>query len=547
MVNHDSPDEHCRVQNRSRGGPKRTAGPNTATATASAPVRITTIALAALLSLAPGCTSQQPAAPDPTADGTSESGTPTLEPQTTAAVNTFCGACHAVPSPSSFPRDAWYHEVQRGYQFYFDSGRTDLVIPVQSRIVAWYQSQAPETLPPAEQQSSESPVSFQLEGLEPNDSPVSGLPGVSFVQCVDSDSPTIWFSDMLRGRVCEMDATGVPKFELRQVAANPAGLSFADLDQNGQQDLLIADLGSPLPADHDRGQVLWIPNFRSSSQPVVLLRDVGRVADVRPGDFDADGDLDLVVAEFGWHTTGGIHVLWNEGTTPDGSHQFRPEQIDSRPGSIHTPVCDLDGDGRLDFIALISQEHEVVDAFLSRPDGFEKVRLFAAPDPSWGSSGIEAVDFDRDGDLDLLYTAGDTFDSKVIKPFHGIWLLTNQGELRFEAQRIAAMPGVHRALAGDFDQDGDLDVAAAAILPKQAVEGQLPEQLQALIWLEQIPGQPFARHCIQTGIPQHPAMALTDLNHDQRPDILAAVMAETGDDSTPSIQVFFNRGLKSAP
>jgi hypothetical protein len=547
MVNHDSPAEQYCVENRSGGGPNHTAGPNTAPAAFRAPARIATITLAALLTLPLGCTNQQPSAQTSAAVGTSNSVAPSLDPQITAAVRTFCGACHAVPSPSSFPRDAWYHEVQRGYQFYFDSGRTDLVIPVQSQIVAWYQSQAPESLPPAEQQSSESPVVFQLEGLEPNANPVSGLPGVSFIQFVDSESPTIWFSDMLRGRVCEMDATGVPKFELRQVAANPAGLSFADLDQNGQQDLLVADLGSPLPADHDRGQVLWVPNFRSGSQPVVLLRDVGRVADVRPGDFDDDGDPDLVVAEFGWHTTGGIQVLWNEGTAPDGSQRFRTEPVDSRPGSIHTPVCDLDGDGRLDFIALISQEHEVIDAFLSRPGGFEKVRLFAAPDPSWGSSGIEAVDFDRDGDLDLLYTAGDTFDSKVIKPFHGIWLLTNQGELRFEAQRIAAMPGVHRALAGDFDQDGDLDVAAAAILPKQALQGQPPEQLQALIWLEQIPGQPFARHCIQTGIPQHPAMVLADLNHDQRPDILTAVMAETGDDSTPSVQVFFNRGLKTAP
>ena len=507
------------------------------------------LAITLTLAIPAGCTNQSsPSSPQPDqADATASSpATVDTSPKSplTAAVNTFCGACHAVPSPSSFPRDAWYKEVQRGYQFYFDSGRTDLVIPVQTQIVAWFQSQAPEKLPAADVAAQKSPILFEPAQFTPDPGADAGFPGVSFLHHSNSGEHSIWFSDMLRGRVCEISTAGEILFELRAVAANPAAVRLVDLDQNGSEDLVIADLGSPLPADHDRGQVLWIPDFRTQPvpQPVVLLGGIGRVADVRPADFDADGDVDLVVAEFGWHTTGGLHILWNNGLAENGQPRWSSERIDSRPGGIHVPVADLDGDGRLDFMALISQEHETVDVFLNKPEGFQKQTLFAAPDPSWGSSGIEPVDFDRDGDLDLLYTAGDTFDSQVIKPFHGIWLLLNNGNLQFEARRIAAMPGVHRALAGDLDQDGDLDVVAAAILPKQAVTGQNPDQLQALIWLEQRPDGSFARHQLQTGIPQHPAMVLADLNRDQKLDILTGVMAESGNSDTASIEVFFNRG-----
>ena len=471
-----------------------------------------------------------------------------------AAVNTFCGACHAVPQPSSFPRDAWYHEVQRGYQFYFDSGRTDLVIPVQSGIVKWFQAQAPEKLPEADQQATQSPIAFERRDLNPTASSSSGSatataatpaefsspPGVSFVATAGDTQRSLWFSDMLRGRICEINLAGETLFELQAVVANPAAVRIVDLDQDGREDLVAADLGSPLPADHDRGQVLWISDYRTASKPLTVLQGIGRVADVRPGDFDGDGDPDLVVAEFGWHTTGGLHVVWNEGRDPDCKVLWRPQRLDSRPGGIHVPVLDLDGDGRLDFIALISQEHESIEAFLNRPTGFEKVQLFAAPDPSWGSSGIEPVDFDGDGDTDLLYTAGDTFDSRLIKPFHGLWLLVNEGDLRFKPRHLAAMPGVHRALPGDLDQDGDLDVVACSILPTQAIQGMNPDQLQATIWLEQQDDGSFQRHLIQSGPPQHPAMTLADLNGDGKLDILAAVMTETGGNSAASLEAFLN-------
>ena len=56
--------------------------------------------------------------------------------------------------------------------------------------------------------------------------------------------------------------------------------------------------------------------------------------------------------------------------------------VDERHGAIHVPVCDLNGDGRPDFVALISQEHETVVAFLNEGGGrFRKETLYTAPHP----------------------------------------------------------------------------------------------------------------------------------------------------------------------
>ena len=92
---------------------------------------------------------------------------------------------------------------------------------------------------------------------------------------------------------------------------------------------------------------------------------------------------------------------------------------------------DLNGDGRLDLVALMAQQFETVVAYLNTgaPFKFTPTPIYTAPHPNWGSSGIELVDLDRDGDLDVLLTHGDTFDDQIIKPYHGIQWLENRGAL----------------------------------------------------------------------------------------------------------------------
>ena len=45
-----------------------------------------------------------------------------------------------MPRPESFDRDQWHDEVEKGYQFYAKSGRTDLDPPPMEQVVAYFRS-----------------------------------------------------------------------------------------------------------------------------------------------------------------------------------------------------------------------------------------------------------------------------------------------------------------------------------------------------------------------------------------------------------------------
>jgi hypothetical protein len=179
-------------------------------------------------------------------------------------------------------------------------------------------------------------------------------------------------------------------------------------------------------------------------------------------------------------------------------------------------VYDFNLDGHADIVALVSQEYEAVDMFVGQGAGrFTRRALWAGPDLTFGSSGLELVDMDRDGDMDLLLTNGDAWDNTYVTPSHGVGWLENRGNLAFAYHRLADMPGAYRALAGDVDLDGDLDVIAVAWLPPQVMPLSVRAgPLVSIICLEQTQPGVFVRHTLEAGSPFYATLEMADFDND---------------------------------
>jgi FG-GAP-like repeat len=490
---------------------------------------------------------QRGSRPEPVVDSSDDS---SADEATTPAIKAFCADCHGMPDPASFPKIAWHEETRRGFDFYMQSNRTDLDMPPLSKVVNYFRNRAPVELvvPSAQDSPGPSPVVCPVAAAIPT-GPTATRPAVAHVHWSSIEAgmpPALLLSDMRSGQILT-SRPGRDAVTLESIAKlkNPAHALPVDLDGDGRLDLVVADLGSFLPADHKEGRVMWLRRTAEGSfAPHVIQSDIGRVADVEPGDFDGDGDLDLIVAEFGWHKTGSILLLDNQ-STPERTPKFERRVIDPRPGTIHVPPCDLNQDGRLDFVALISQEHETIEAFLNDgKGGFSRETIHAAGDPAYGSSGIQVVDFDQDGDLDVVYTNGDTFDSFYLKPYHGIRWLENRGSFPFEPHHLAAMPGAHRALAGDLDGDGDMDLVASALIPANLFGRQPGTDFDALLWLEQTSPGTFARHSLLRAECNHPSLDLGDFDNDGDLDIALGGFGESV--LVPQLTVFWNDGPRPA-
>ena len=469
--------------------------------------------------------------------------------ETEQQIVAFCSGCHAMPNPASFPQSAWYDEVKRGFDFYHQSVRKDLNPPSVQAVVEYFRTRAPKSLVVSTPASEPGVSRLRFRSSElvlPKTEGISKPAAVSFVAQwpgTENSAKGLLVSDMAGGGVWRWQPLAKER-SLQKVATlrSPAVARFVDLNGNGEPDLVVADLGSFSPADHDRGRVVWLPDVnvkKSEQQVTVLIEGLGRVADVQPADFDGDGDTDLAVAEFGWHKTGRVVWLQNEGTAT--APKFELRVLDPRPGAIHVPVTDLNRDGHPDIVALISQEFEVIEAFLNRGDGtFEKRLVHAANDPSFGSSGIQLIDLDGDGDEDVLYANGDTFDSKLLKPYHGIQWLENTGGFPFVPHRLTSMPGVHRALAGDLDGDGDLDIVAGALLPTANLEDAVALKLDSLIWLEQREPGTFVRHAIETANCVHATLDLADFDGDGDLDIATGSFRDRGSADQNAVTLWWN-------
>jgi PKD repeat protein len=175
------------------------------------------------------------------------------------------------------------------------------------------------------------------------------------------------------------------------------------------------------------------------------------------GDFDCDGDLDLLIAGYSFSATEYITRLYRN----DGAGVFTNYPIDV-PGAYQVKWGDYDSDGDPDILLnqadLVNQDNGKIEIYENKGTGtyqrtgiyFEKV---ATDFVSLTLASFDWGDYNNDGFLDVVVSGEDDISNKYCK------IYKNNGNKTFTDLDLlirGARDG--RVSWGDFDNDNDLDI-----------------------------------------------------------------------------------------
>jgi len=225
---------------------------------------------------------------------------------------------------------------------------------------------------------------------------------------------------------------------------------WADFDNDGDLDVVTAGRTS----EGDR----ITKTYENRNGTLVFRQDLIGVESVDStnldwGDYDGDGDLDLALAG---QTTGDVtlaRIYTNDGS---GNLSWDTAQELTAVGDASVAWGDYDNDGDLDLVIIglpvIGEPNPISVLYRNHPPGSLSI------EPSVSLRGLRRGsadwgDYDSDGDLDLLLTGYDGSHRWTILYENGpAGTLTDVGNLG-----LPMVSNSHTAW-GDYDNDGDLDL-----------------------------------------------------------------------------------------
>lgn len=412
----------------------------------------------------------------------------TEEEQAVALFENHCGSCHLLPHPTDLPKAIWREKVlpemgarlgilEDGYNPVKGLSKLEKAAIAQAhaypdqpllskkdweRIKNYILNLAPDSLlSNAGRVQNPSSVGLPLTQFSPQPVVLGERTG-SFISYLGFDGKQFLAGDV-SGHLMAEAKPGAP--ELIYTGASTI-VDFAE--RNGRSYLI--EIGEMPPTEQVLGRLTVLEN----GQPILVQDSLHRPVNSLVEDLDADGKPEIVVCEYG-NYTGRLTLLKEV-----AGNRFQRKTLLNLPGTLRTEARDMDGDGKLDLVVLVAQGDEGVFILFQKKElQFEAERVLRFP-PVWGTSWMEVVDYEGDGDMDIITVNGDNADfSYTMKPYHGLRIFINDGKNRFGEALFYPINGATRLLAQDFDEDGDLDLAVTAYFPDYQT---LPSQ--SFVYLE---------------------------------------------------------------
>jgi FG-GAP-like repeat len=386
-----------------------------------------------------------------------------------------CQSCHSLPDPSLLDARSWAKGVlpvmgpRLGiFDFgtdHYPTSRNDMNLdknyyPAKPQIskdewqyiIDYYTSLSPDSLP-GQQRKYAVQTGLPLFTIVQPAIPAH-LPTTCMVQIDTLARPgQLLMADMITKDIFRYNS----KLELIDSFHNK--VAAVGLERQGNA-MIACNIGVMNPNNGKYGTALRLStgaHGEFTTDSTVYFEGLARPVQVSEADFNSDGQPDYLVCEFG-HLQGALSWMENK-----GNNKFERHVIRGLPGAIKAWIRDVNKDGRPDIWALFTQGEEGIFLFTNKGKGdFQQEELLRFP-PVNGSSYFELADFNNDGHADILYTCGDNADySAVLKPYHGVYIYLNDGSNHFTQSFFFAMHGCFKAMARDFDGDGDLDIASIA-------------------------------------------------------------------------------------
>ncbi len=228
-----------------------------------------------------------------------------------------------------------------------------------------------------------------------------------------------------------------------------------DIDFPKQAAPRLLTVGVFSPSDQHLGRLMSLTRQSKPGSPPVNIKSLPRPVQFATGDLNADGREDVVICGFGNHAG---KLFWYDGFDPAKEHLLK-----GAPGARKAIIADFNHDKKPDIMVLMAQAREEVILFYNQGNGRFREKVVLRFSPLFGASYLELADFNRDGYPDLLLTNGDNWDySAVDKNYHGVRVYLNDKKDNFTQAWFYPMYGASKAVARDFDGDGDLDIAATS-------------------------------------------------------------------------------------